>query len=156
MSVFNRMPGWARTYCVAMVVIGLFSAILFGGRILLDGTIFEHKEEFKQVVKIEEKATTTATAQAPVEEDLSAYIADASKGKRISAKCKACHTFDAGGKNKTGPAMWGIFGQEIAAADGFDANGFVAVRPARVRVMQSLPRFALLDQNGKTFQMCTL
>lgn len=120
MSTFNRMPSWARTYCIIMAVIALFSLIIFGGRILLNGSIFEHDPNHAQVVDVPETQTASTTpAKEEVEEDLSGYIADASKGAKLSAKCKACHSFDAGGKNKTGPALWGIYGQDIAHVDGF-------------------------------------
>jgi len=46
-------------------------------------------------------------------------IADIDKGARVFAKCKSCHTVDAGGKNGTGPNLYGTLGRGIAAVDGF-------------------------------------
>lgn len=45
--------------------------------------------------------------------------ADAEKGARVARKCTACHTFEAGGANKVGPALYGVVGSAKAAADGF-------------------------------------
>ena len=45
--------------------------------------------------------------------------ADASKGEKVLKKCTACHTFEEGGANKVGPALYGIVGRELAAVDGF-------------------------------------
>ena len=44
---------------------------------------------------------------------------DVAKGEKVSKKCKACHVFEEGGKNKLGPALWGIVGRDIGAAEGF-------------------------------------
>jgi cytochrome c2 len=54
--------------------------------------------------------------------ELVALIADGdvTKGEKVSKKCKACHVFEEGGKNKLGPALWGIVGRDIASHDGFN------------------------------------
>jgi len=48
---------------------------------------------------------------------------DVGKGEKVSKKCKACHVFDEGGKNKLGPALWGVVGRDIGSHDGFNYSG---------------------------------
>ena len=48
-----------------------------------------------------------------------AHAGDASKGKKVFNKCKACHGIDEGGKNKLGPNLWNTVGGPIAAAEGY-------------------------------------
>jgi cytochrome c len=40
-------------------------------------------------------------------------------GRRVFAQCRSCHTIDAGGGNRVGPNLHGVFGREIGAAEGF-------------------------------------
>jgi cytochrome c len=40
--------------------------------------------------------------------------ANAENGKKISAKCTSCHTFEKGGANKVGPNLYGILGAKVA------------------------------------------
>ena len=43
---------------------------------------------------------------------------DAVKGKKVFAKCMACHTLEAG-KNKVGPSLHGIIGRKSGSVEGF-------------------------------------
>lgn len=40
-------------------------------------------------------------------------------GRRVFAQCRSCHTIDAGGGNRVGPNLHGVFGREIGTAPGF-------------------------------------
>jgi cytochrome c len=43
---------------------------------------------------------------------------DPAKGEKVFAKCKACHTTEAG-KNRVGPSLAGVFGRTAGTVDGF-------------------------------------
>ena len=49
----------------------------------------------------------------------SGWAADAAAGQTAFAKCKICHTLDAGGRNLVGPNLHGIFGRKAGTVDGF-------------------------------------
>jgi cytochrome c len=42
-------------------------------------------------------------------------VASFEKGKSLSKKCTACHSFNNGGPNKIGPNLWNILGANIAS-----------------------------------------
>lgn len=44
---------------------------------------------------------------------------DESKGAKVFKKCKSCHNVDAGGANGTGPALYGVVGNDVATHDGY-------------------------------------
>ena len=47
-----------------------------------------------------------------------ALSADATKGKKVFNKCKACHSLKKG-KKKVGPSLYGVFGRKAGTLKGF-------------------------------------
>lgn len=45
--------------------------------------------------------------------------ADYNRGRRTFKLCQSCHTLNDGGQNLVGPNLYGIFGREIGAVEGF-------------------------------------
>ena len=73
-------------------------------------------------LKIAEAAPTgAAPAAAPQAEPINALlaVADTAAGQKVSRACTACHSFEKGGANKVGPALWGILGRGVASVAGF-------------------------------------
>lgn len=46
--------------------------------------------------------------------------ADRSKGAKLAQVCRACHSFDKGGANMIGPALYGFFGADAGSHEGFE------------------------------------
>ncbi|MEO1552495.1 MAG: cytochrome c family protein [Pseudomonadota bacterium] len=45
--------------------------------------------------------------------------ADYNRGRRTFKLCQSCHTLNEGGQNLVGPNLYGIFGRDIGAVEGF-------------------------------------
>lgn len=68
-----------------------------------------------------EAAAVTAERQALLAALPVAYqAADLDNGRRVFARCRACHTVAEGARNMTGPNLWGVFGQPAAAREDFN------------------------------------
>ena len=48
------------------------------------------------------------------------------KGQKVAKKCVSCHSFDAGGANKIGPALYGVVDRAIGKHGGFTYSGALA------------------------------
>ncbi|NQV86147.1 MAG: c-type cytochrome [Woeseiaceae bacterium] len=72
--------------------------------------------------------------------------ADRQNGSRQAQICKACHSLNAGGPNMIGPALFGVFGRNVAGVGGF--NYSPAMRDAKF-VWTPRALDALLRQPGR-------
>ncbi len=81
-----------------------------------------HGEEaaVRGYVVLPEEGAGDAGAEAEPEVSLAELLAaaDAGKGEKLFAKCKACHKLE-DGANGVGPSLFGVYGRDIASAEGF-------------------------------------
>jgi len=52
--------------------------------------------------------------------------ADVAKGEKVAKKCTACHAFDKGGPNKTGPGLWNVVGAGKGQHEGYGYSDALA------------------------------
>lgn len=94
------------------------------------------RAQMQDVENLEPPKRTAAliadTPGPPVPEpDLATLLAsaDIANGQKRSRICASCHTFDNGGRNGTGPNLWGVVGRDIAATASFDYSDALASEP---------------------------
>jgi len=101
----------------------LFAALVAFGLGILSDIIFEgHEAEAPgYVIEVAASGGEAAGGEAVAEEPIAALMAsaDAGAGEGVAKKCAACHSFEKGGANKVGPALWNIVNRPAAAAEGF-------------------------------------
>ena len=88
-----------------------------------DGLFHSDKPE-QQGYAVEVAVASTGESSepsGPAYDPINALLAgaDIAAGEKVAKKCTACHTFDDGGANKVGPALYGIVDRAIGSVDGF-------------------------------------
>ena len=76
-----------------------------------------------QVANVSTSTTTETTSASSSTEpgEIMALLASASvaDGEKIFKKCVACHSITKGGRNKIGPALWGVLGRKAGSVSDY-------------------------------------
>jgi len=102
----------------------LFTCLLLVALSITAGAIFSPqlpaKAGYEIAVQEHPSAGKAAAAapEAPIETLLAS--ADPARGENTAKQCQACHTFEKGGPNRTGPNLWGVVGRPRASEAGFN------------------------------------
>ncbi|MEM1409252.1 MAG: c-type cytochrome [Pseudomonadota bacterium] len=72
-------------------------------------------------VPYEELVGGPAPAKEEVKVSLGCLLAEAdpSRGQAAAALCTSCHSFDEGGGNMQGPALWNVVNRDVGGVDGY-------------------------------------
>jgi len=76
----------------------------------------------------EEPAAPAAPPAPQVDLATALATADVQKGRQSATVCTACHTFDQGGPDRTGPNLWGIVGRDVASRRSFTYSAAFAAQ----------------------------
>ena len=91
-------------------------------------------------------AATSTVADEPIAVRLA--TADAARGEKAIAACKACHSFEKGGANKVGPMMWDVFDRAKASVAGF---GYSAASKAKASEKWGAEQLDAFLKNPKAY-----
>lgn len=115
---------------ISAALFGMITAELAGALYSVDdGTMPIEQQAF---VIAEPADVSTQVAAAPAAPKVAADIlpmlasADIAAGADVAKKCVSCHSFDEGGANKTGPALYGVLNRDVAALDFKYSDSLVA------------------------------
>ena len=105
----------------------LLVALLIIGISKVSNVIFKVKKLESSAYKVEipdneaEESSRVKNSQVEEKVDISALMAlgDIAHGEKIFKKCSACHSIEAGGGNKIGPALYNVVGRKIAAVQDY-------------------------------------
>ncbi len=105
----------------------LLVALLIIGISKISNIIFKVNKLDSSAYKVElpddgaKQISKEKTMKAEDEVDISALMAlgDIGHGEKVFKKCSACHSIEAGGGNKIGPALYNVVGRKIAALEDY-------------------------------------
>ena len=86
---------------------------------IADVVFYVEKPE-KSAYQVESVTTVASTASAETSTETGNIMAifastSAAEGEKVFKKCAACHSIAEGGKNKIGPALWGVLGRQAGS-----------------------------------------
>ena len=105
----------------------LLVALLIIGISKVSNIIFKVDKLDRSAYKVElpddgtKQISKENTMKAEDKVDISALMAlgDIAHGEKVFKKCSACHSIEAGGGNKIGPALYNVVGRKIAAVEDY-------------------------------------
>lgn len=110
---FNKIAG-------GVLLTGL---VIFGLREASSIVFAKHEvEKAGYEIAVQEEGAEGGAAAVETLPDWNAVLtpANVAAGQAVSAKCAACHKFDASNANGTGPGLWDVVGRKPAAHAGFN------------------------------------
>ena len=98
----------------------LFAVILVLGINKVTDVIFYVEKPEKSAYQVASVTTVASTASAETSSETGNIMAifastSAAEGAKVFKKCAACHSISEGGKNKIGPALWGVLGRQAGS-----------------------------------------
>ena len=109
----------------------LFTLLVYLGVQSLGAVMFATEPADPNAYVVEGVEAEGAVAQAAVVEEVVPITellqtASIEKGEKVAKKCVSCHSFDSGGANKIGPALYGVVDRAIGQHGGFNYSGALA------------------------------
>jgi len=103
-----------------IIVSIVFAIILVVGINKIADVIFYVEKPEKSAYQVESVTTVASTASAEASSETGNIMAvfastSAAEGAKVFKKCAACHSIAEGGKNKIGPALWGVLGRQAGS-----------------------------------------
>ena len=103
-----------------IIVSIVFAIILILGINKVTDVIFYVEKPEKSAYQVASVTTVASTASAETSSETGNIMAifastSATEGEKVFKKCAACHSIAEGGKNKIGPALWGVLGRQAGS-----------------------------------------
>ena len=103
-----------------IIVSIVFAIILVLGINKVTDVIFYVEKPEKSAYQVASITTVASTASAETSSETGNIMAifastSATEGEKVFKKCAACHSIAEGGKNKIGPALWGVLGRQAGS-----------------------------------------
>tara|TARA_B110000438_G_C15526992_1_gene526770 strand:- start:70 stop:600 length:531 start_codon:yes stop_codon:yes gene_type:complete len=110
-----------------IIVSGVLAIILVLGINKIADVIFYVEKPEKSVYQVDSVTTVASTTTTEVSSDnsdveniMSLFAStNAADGAKVFKKCAACHSIAQGGKNKIGPALWGVLGRKAGSVSDY-------------------------------------